>query len=70
MANLVHENKKRTISEALEVLEALESKYSFVAGESVSTANAIIFLPKNDGIDTDKDDENDVNRIPDNLFGR
>ena len=54
MANLLHENKKMTVFEGLEVLEALES--SFVAGESVSTANIIIFLPKNDRIDTDEDD--------------
>ena len=70
MANLLHDNKKMTVFEALEVLEALESKYSFVAGESVSTANVIIFLPKNDGIDTDEDDGNDVNCILDNLCGR
>ena len=70
MANLLHENKKMTVFEALVVLEALESKYSFVAGESVSTANVIIFLPKNDGIDTNEDDGNDVNCIPDNLCGR
>ena len=70
MANLLHENKKITVFEALEVLEALESKSSFVAGESVSTANIIIFSPKNDGIDTDEDDGNDVNCIPDNLCGR
>ena len=67
MANLPHENKKMTVFEALEVLEALESKYSFVAGESVSTANVIIFLPKNDGVDNDEDDENAINCIPDNL---
>ena len=66
----MHDNKKMTVFEALEVLEALESKYSFVAGESVSTANVIIFLPKNDGIDTDEDDGNDVNCILDNLWGR
>ena len=59
-----------TVFEALEVLEALESKYSFVAGESVSAANVIIFLPKNGGIDTDEDDGNDVNCLPDNLCGR
>ena len=59
-----------TIFEALEVLEALESKYNFVAGECVSTANVIIFLPKNDGIDTDEDDGNDVNCIPDNVCKR
>ena len=70
MANLLHENKKMTVFEALYVLEALESKYSFVAGESVSTANVIIFLPKNDGIDTDEGDGNDVNCTPDNLCGR
>ena len=70
MANLLHENKKMTVFEALDVLEALESKYSFVAGESVSTANVIIFLPKNNGIDTDEDDGNDVNCISDNLCGR
>ena len=66
----MHENKKMTVFEALEVLEALESKYSFIAGECVSTANVIIFLPKNDGIDTDEDDGNDVNCNPDNLCGR
>ena len=70
MANLLHENKKMTVFEALEVLETSESKYSFVAGESMSTANAFIFLPKNDGIDTDEDDGNDVNCIPDSLCGR
>ena len=70
MANLLHKNKKMTVFEALVVLEALESKHSFVAGESVSTVNVIIFLPKNDGIDTDKDDGNDVNCIPENLCGR
>ena len=70
MANLLHEKKKMNIFEALEVLKALESKYSFVTGESASTANVIIFLPKNDGIDTNEDDGNDVNCIPDNLCGR
>ena len=59
-----------TVFEALEVLEALESKYSFIAGESVSTATVIIFPPKNDGIHTDEDDENDINCIPDSLYGR
>ena len=54
MAKLLHENKKMTIFKALGVLEALESKYSFIAGESVSTSNVIIFLPKNDGIDIDE----------------
>ena len=63
MANLLHENKKMIVFEALEVLEALEFKYSFVAGESMSTANVIIFLSKNDGIDTNEDDGNDVNCI-------
>ena len=69
MSNLLHENKKMTVFEALEVLEALESQYNFVAGESVSIANVIIFLQKNDGIDSDEDDGNDVNCIPDNLCG-
>ena len=69
MVNVLHQNKKMTVLEALEVLESLESTYSFVAGESVSTANVIVFLPKNDGIDTDEDDKNDVNCIPDNLCG-
>ena len=63
MANLLHQNKKMTVFEALEVLESLESKYSFVAGESVSTANVIIFLPKNNGIDTDEDNENDAMNV-------
>ena len=35
----------------------------------MSTANVIIFSPKNDGIDTDEDDGNDVNCIPDSLCG-
>ena len=35
----------------------------------MSTANVIIFSPKNDGIDTDKDDGNDINCIPDSLCG-
>ena len=70
MTNLLHENKKMTVFETLEVLEALESKYSFVAGESVSNANVIIFLLKNDGIDTEEDDRNDVNCIPYNLCER
>ena len=70
MANLLHQNKKMTVFEALEVLESLESRYSFVAGESMSTANVIIFLPRNDGIDTGEDDGNDVNCILDNLCGR
>ena len=70
MANPLHENKKMTVFEALEVLEALKSKYSFVVGESKFTTNAIIFLPKKDGIDTDEDDGNDANCIPDNLCGR
>ena len=70
MAYLLHENKMMTVFEALEVLEALESKYSFVAGEFVSTANVIIFLPKNDGIDTDEDNRNDINCISDNFCGR
>ena len=46
------------------------SNQSFVAGESVSTANVIISFPKNDGIDTDEADRNNVNCIPDNLCGR
>ena len=70
MVNLLHENKKMNVFEALKVLEALESKYSFVAGESVSTTNVIIFFPKNDGIDIDEDDGNDVNCIPDKFCGR
>ena len=70
MANLLHENKKMTVFEALEVLKALDSRHSFVAGKSVATSNIIIFLPKNDGIDTDEEDENDVNYISDNLGGK
>ena len=70
MTNLLHQNKKMIVFEALEVLEALESKQIFVAAESVSTANIIIFPPKNDHIDTDEDDGNDVNCIPDSLCGR
>ena len=70
MANLLHEDKKMAVFEALEVVEALESKYSFVAGESVFTANDNIFHSKNHDIDIDEDDGNDVNCIPDNLCGR
>ena len=70
MANLLHQNKKMTVFEALEVFESLESEYSFAAGESVSTANFIIFFPKNDSINTNEDNGNDVNCIPDNLCGR
>ena len=58
------------VYDALEVLETLESKYSFVAGESGSTANVNISPPKNDGINTDEDDGNDVNCILDSLCGR
>ena len=36
----------------------------------MSTANVIIFPPKNDGIEADKDDGNDVNCNPYNLCGR
>ena len=67
MPNLLHQNKKMTVFEALEVLETLKSKENFVSGESVSTANLIVFPPKDDGMDTDEDDGNDVNCIPDNL---
>ena len=70
MANLLYENKNTTVFEALIVLEALESKYSFVAGKSVSNANVIIFLPKNDDIDADEDDGNDINCISEKLCGR
>ena len=70
MANRLHQNKKMTIFEALKVLEALESKYSFVASEFVSTENVIISFPNNDGIDTDEDDGNVVNCILDSLCGR
>ena len=70
MANLLHQNKKMTVFEALEILEALEYKYSYVAGESVSTANVIIFPRKNNNTYTDKDDKNDVNCNPDSLCGR
>ena len=70
MANLLHQNKKMTVYEILEVLEALESKYNFVAGKSVSIANIIIFPSKHDGIDTDENDGNDVNCILDYLCER
>ena len=70
MANLLQENQKMNVFEALVVLEALDSKYNFVAGKSVSTANVIIFLPKSNGMDADEDNGNDVNCIPENLCGR
>ena len=70
MLNLLHQSQEMTVFGALEVLETLESKYSFVAGGSLSTASVLIFPPKNDGINTDEDDRNDVNCILDSLCGR
>ena len=70
MTNLLQQNKKKTVFDALEVLESLESEESFVAGESVSIANVIISPPKDDSMDTDEDDENDVNCVPDNFCRR
>ena len=70
MANLLHQNKRMTVFKALEVLEALESKYSSVVGESVSTANVIIFSRKNNDIDIDEEIGNDVNYNPESLCRR
>ena len=57
------------VFEVLETIEALRFKEGFVDGESVSAANVIIFPPEDEGMDTDEDDGNDVNCIPDNLCG-
>ena len=70
MANLLHQNKKMTVFEVLETIEALRFEEGFVDGESVSAANVIIFPPEDEGMDTDEDDGNDVNCIPNNLCGR
>ena len=59
-----------TVFEVLETIEALRFEEGFVDGESVSAANVIIFLPEEDNMDTDEDDVNDANCIPDNLCGR
>ena len=59
-----------TVFEVLETIEALRFKEGFVDGESVSAANVIIFLPEDEGMDTDEDDGNDVNCILDNLCGK
>ena len=70
MANLLHQNKKMTAFEVLETIEALRFEEGFVDRESVSAANVIIFPSEDEGMDTDENDGNDVNCIPDNLFGR
>ena len=67
MANLLHQNKKMTVFEVLETIEALRFEEDFVDDESVSAANVVIFSPEDEGMDTDEDDGNDVNCIPDNL---
>ena len=68
MVNLLHQNKKMTVFEVLETIEALRFEEGFVDGESA--ANLIIFPPEDEGMDTDEDVGNDVNCIPDNLCGR
>ena len=70
MANLQHQNKKRTMFEVLETVEALRYEEDFVDSKSVSAANVIIFPLKDDVMDTDEDDGNGVNCIPDNFCGR
>ena len=59
-----------TVFGVLKTIEALRFEEGFVDGESVSTANIIIFPPEDEDMDTDEDDENDVNCIPDNLCGK
>ena len=59
-----------TVFEVLETIEALWFEEGFVDRESASAANVIIFPPEDDGMDTDGDDGNGVNCIPDNLCGR
>ena len=59
-----------TVFEVLETIEALRFEEGFVEGEPVSAVNVVIFPPEDEGMDTDEDDENDVNFIPDNLCRR
>ena len=59
-----------TVFEVLKTIQALRFEEGFVDGESVSAANVIIFPREDEGMDTDEDDRNDVNCIPDNLCGR
>ena len=63
MDNLLHQNKKMTVFEVLETIEALRFDEGFVDGESVSAANVIIFPPEEDDMDTDEDDGNGVNCV-------
>ena len=70
MTNLLHQNKIMTVIEVLETSEALRFEENFGNGTSVSAANVVVFPPENDGVDTDENDENGVNCIPDNLCGR
>ena len=70
MANLLHQNKKMNVFEVLEAIETLRFEESFADGESVSSANVIIFSPENEDMDTAEKDGNGVNCIPDNLCGR
>ena len=56
--------------EVLETIEALQCEEGFVDDEFVSAANSIMFPPEDEGMDTDEDDGNGVNCIPDNLCGR
>ena len=74
MANLLHQNKKMTVFEVSETIEALRFEQGFVGCESVFAPNVIILPPEDESMDTDEDDENDVtihvNCISDNLCGR
>ena len=43
MANLLHQNKKMTVFEVLETIEALRFEEGFVNGKFVSSTNVVIF---------------------------
>ena len=59
-----------TVFEVLETIEAFRLEEGFANGKFVSAANVIIFSIENDGVDTDEDDGNGVNCIPNNLCRR
>ena len=58
-----------TVFEVLETIESLLFEEGFVDGESVSSANVIIFSPEDEDMDTDENDGNGVNCILNKLCG-
>ena len=59
-----------TVFEVFETIEALRFEEGFVDDNSMSAAKIIIFLPEDDGMNTDEDIGNGVYCIPDNLCER